>query len=73
MGCLDQGTTGPVVVAVERAVVQALGLQEDDRVVALDGGDQQALGVVGVAGITVRRPQTWVNMASGLWLCVCPP
>jgi hypothetical protein len=36
-------------VAVERAVVQALGLQEDDRVVVLDGRDQQALGVVGVA------------------------
>jgi hypothetical protein len=38
------------VVAVERAVVQALGLQEDHRVVVLDGRDQQALGVIGVAG-----------------------
>jgi hypothetical protein len=37
-----------VVVAVEGAVVQALGLQEDHRVVVLDRGDQQALGVVGI-------------------------
>ena len=27
----------------------------------------------GLDGITVRRPQTWVNSASGLWLCVWPP
>ena len=39
---------GTVVVAVERAVVQPLGLQEDDRIVVLDGRDQQALGVVRV-------------------------
>ena len=35
-------------VAVEGAVVDALGLEEDDRVVVLDGCDQQALGVVGI-------------------------
>ncbi|MNS84313.1 hypothetical protein D3C72_1181320 [compost metagenome] len=39
------GHQRPVVVAVEGAVVQPLGLQEDDRVVVLDRGDQQALGI----------------------------
>ena len=34
--------------AVERAVVQALGLEEDHRIVVLDARDQQALGVVRV-------------------------
>ena len=38
-----------VVVAVEGPVVDALGLQKDDRVAALDGRDQQPLGVVRVA------------------------
>ena len=42
------GRDGLLVVAVEGAVVDALGLQEEHRVVVLDGGDQQALGVVGV-------------------------
>ena len=42
------GRDGPVVMAVEGAVVQALGFQEDHRIIVLDGGDQQALGVVGV-------------------------
>ncbi len=37
-----------IVVAVEGAVIQALGFEEDHRVIVLDGGDQQALGVVGV-------------------------
>ncbi|MCY1393622.1 hypothetical protein D3C76_813450 [compost metagenome] len=37
-----------VVVTVERAVVQTLGLQEDHRVIVFDGGDQQALGIIGV-------------------------
>ena len=41
---------GLVGVAVERSVVDALGLEEDDRVVVFDGRDQQALGVVGIAG-----------------------
>ena len=27
----------------------------------------------GSDGITVFRPQTWVNRASGLWLWVWPP
>jgi hypothetical protein len=44
--CLAQGSTGAVVIAVERAVVDALGLEEDHRIVVLDRGDQQALGVV---------------------------
>ncbi|MNZ86965.1 hypothetical protein D3C78_1058110 [compost metagenome] len=35
-------------VAVERAVVQAFGLEEDHRVVVFDRGDQQAFGVVRV-------------------------
>uniref|UniRef100_A0A0N4ZIP1 CBS domain-containing protein n=1 Tax=Parastrongyloides trichosuri TaxID=131310 RepID=A0A0N4ZIP1_PARTI len=34
--------------AVEGAVVEALGLEEDDRIVVLDRRDQQALGVIGV-------------------------
>ena len=31
------------------------------------------LASYGLDGITVFRPQTWVNSASGLWLCVWPP
>ena len=31
------------------------------------------LASYGLLGITVRSPQTCVNSASGLWLCVCPP
>ena len=31
------------------------------------------LASYGVDGITVFNPQTWVNSASGLWLCVWPP
>ncbi len=64
----------PVGVAVERAVIEPLRLEEYDRVVVLDRADQQALGVVGIAdGITVFSPQTWVKIASTLWLCVWPP
>ena len=37
----------PVPMSVERAVVDALGLEEEDGVVVLDRGDQQPLGVVG--------------------------
>ncbi|MNE72604.1 hypothetical protein D3C80_1685610 [compost metagenome] len=36
------------VTPVEGTVVEALGLQEDDRVVVLDRGDQQAFGVIGI-------------------------
>src|SRR5512139_866669 len=32
--------------AVERAVVDALGLEEEDGIIVLDRGDQQALGVI---------------------------
>ena len=39
---------GFVRVAVERPVVDALRLEEDDRVVVFDGRDQQALRVVGI-------------------------
>ena len=45
---LRPGRDRALVEAVERAVVDALGLEEDDRIVVLDRGDQQALGVVGV-------------------------
>ncbi len=45
---LRPGDDGTVVVAVEGAVVQALRFQENHRVVVLDRGDQQALGVVGI-------------------------
>jgi hypothetical protein len=38
----------PVVMTVERAVVDPLGLEEDDRVVVLDRRDQQPLRVVRV-------------------------
>ena len=27
----------------------------------------------GFDGMTVFKPATWVNKASGLWLCVWPP
>ena len=43
---LGPGLHRAVVVAVERAVVDALGLEEDHRVGVLDRGDQQALGIV---------------------------
>ncbi len=36
-----------VVMAAERSVIDALGLQEDHRIVVLDRRDEQALGVVG--------------------------
>ena len=35
-------------IAVEGAVVQPLGLEEHHRIIVLDGGDQQALGIVGI-------------------------
>ena len=47
-GMLGPGRHRPLVKAVERAVIDALGLEEDDRVRILDRGDQQALGVIGV-------------------------
>src|SRR3546814_11181628 len=37
-----------VVIAAERAVVDALGLEEYDGVIVLDRRDQQPLGVIGV-------------------------
>src|SRR5882757_6896431 len=37
---------GPVVVAVERAVVEPLGFEKDHRIIVLDRGDQQPFGVV---------------------------
>ena len=42
------GDQRPLVVTVEGSVVDALRLQKDDRIVALDRRDQQSLGVVGV-------------------------
>ena len=35
---------------LERSAVEALGLEEDHRVLVLDGADQQALGIVGIRG-----------------------
>ena len=43
---LRPGRDRPVVMAVERAVVEPLRLQEDHRIGILDRRDQQALGVV---------------------------
>ena len=37
-------------IAVERAVVQAFRLEEHHRIVVLDRGDQQALGIAGIRG-----------------------
>src|SRR3546814_3746965 len=37
-----------IVIAAERAVVDALGLEEYDGVIVLDRRDQQPLGVIGV-------------------------
>ncbi len=42
------GLDRAVVMAVERAVIEALGFKEDNRVRILDRGDEQALGVIGV-------------------------
>ena len=44
------GHGGLVRIAVEGAVVQALRLEEHHRIVVLDRGDQQALGVVRIRG-----------------------
>jgi hypothetical protein len=41
---------GPVVIAVERAVVEPLRLQENDRVVVLNGADEHALRIVRTRG-----------------------
>jgi len=46
MGCPFGHRCG--MVAIEGAVVQALGLEEDDRVIAFDRGDQQTLRIVGI-------------------------
>ena len=35
--------------------------------------DGPAEDISQLLGITVRMPQTCVNSASGLWLCVWPP
>ena len=45
---LRPGRDGPVVMAVEGAVIEPLRLQEDHRVGVLDRRDQQALGVIGI-------------------------
>src|SRR3546814_1143992 len=45
---LRPGLDRAVVIAAERAVVDALGFEEDDGVVILDRRDQQPLGVIGV-------------------------
>ena len=34
---------------------------------------KRPLASCGVLGTTVLMPQTWVNIASGLWLWVWPP
>src|SRR5258708_39020731 len=34
-----------IIMAIERPVIEALWFQEDNRVIVLDGGDQEALGV----------------------------
>jgi hypothetical protein len=47
-GMLVPGRYGLVVMAVERPVVDALWLEEHDRVIILDRGNQQALRVIGV-------------------------
>ena len=36
----------PIAAAIERTVVNALGFEEDDRIVVLDGGDEQPLRVI---------------------------
>src|SRR3546814_2989114 len=37
---------GAVIVPVERAVIDALGLEEDDRVIVFNGRAQQTFGVI---------------------------
>jgi hypothetical protein len=41
-GVLGPGRDGALVKAVERPIIDALGLEEDDRIVILDRRDQQA-------------------------------
>jgi hypothetical protein len=72
-GMLRPGRHRAVVVAVERAVVDALGLEEDHRIGVLDRGDQQALGVVGVGRDHRLDPGDVGEQASGDWLWVWPP
>ena len=45
---LRPGRHRPLVKAVERAVINALRLEEEDRIRILDRGDQEALGVIGI-------------------------
>jgi hypothetical protein len=71
--CFDHGETWRSWKTVERAVIDALRLHEDDRVIVFDGGDQQPLASYGVDGITVFKPATCVNRVSGDWLWVWPP
>ena len=47
-GMLRPGRRRLVGMAGKRPVVEPLRLQEDDRIVVLDRGDQKALGVVGI-------------------------
>ena len=35
-------------VAIEGAAVEALGFEEDDRVIAFDAADEQSLGIIGI-------------------------
>ncbi len=42
---------------IERAVIEALGFQEDHRVVILDGGNQKPFRVIGVRGDDRFQPR----------------
>ena len=49
-GVTGPGRDRPVMVTVEGAGVEPLRLEDENGVVVLDGGDEEALGVVGVRG-----------------------
>src|SRR6185369_818026 len=45
---LGPGNDGFILVSLERTVIEPLRLKENDGIVVLDRGDQQALGIVGI-------------------------
>jgi hypothetical protein len=64
-GMLGPGSDRAFVEAVERAVIDALGLEEDDRVGSSIAAISSPLASYGLDGITVLMPATWANKASG--------
>ena len=73
MSCLDQGTTGLSWWPSKGPLYRRLGSRKMTGSSHSIEAMSRPFASYGLLGITVRRPQTWVKKASGLWLCVCPP